>query len=249
VKTFSIAYGRGLSGRLVVLNDLTTLIDQRDELDLLKQILTRHFRHNIRNEVSVIEGYASELHDIGDDAVQEMADVVQTRAAHLLREAEKARELERVFSAQSMVTVSLADLISRVLEPYQDCPDIEARSSVEDVEVVVHPQFSVAIEELVENAIAHDDGDGPVRVTIRSRVADDTVVLDVEDDGPGIPQTEIDVLETYEETPLKHSAGLGLWLVKLVVSRQNGSLNIDADADGSRVEITLHRALETAPTA
>lgn len=248
VKTSPISYGRGLTGRLVVLNDVTTLVDQRDELDLIKQILTRHFRHNIRNEVNVIEGYASELQTVGDETVAEMASIVQARASHLLREAEKARVLERVFTADSLETVSLADLTSRVLDAYRDRPDIEVLSNVDDVAVLVHPQLSLALEELIENAIVHDDGDEPVRVTVSSSVAEDSVVLRLEDTGPGIPQMEIDVLETNEETPLKHSTGIGLWLVKIVVSRQNGNLRIDADTDGSRIEITLQRPPKTANT-
>jgi|GEM_PF-490080 len=254
-RTSRIAYGRGLTGKLVVLSDVTAIKQRQDELDLLTQILTRLFRHDMRNDLNIILGYASQIQrgeserryggDLRqreeDERVAEAAEMILDRARRLQGEAEKVRELEKVFAYREPVLVSLREEIERVLASYEDRSDVVARSSVDDVTVEVHPQFAVALTELLENAIAHHDGPGPPEIDVSSTVTEDDVVLVVEDDGPGMPTTEIEVLEAGEETSLQHSSGIGLWLVKLIVTRLDGELAIESGPDGTRVEIRLPR--------
>jgi len=240
-RTSSITYGRGPGGKLVLLSDVTALKQRRDELDLLKQILTRVFRHNMRNDLNVIEGYASQIRDDGGERFAATADRIRERASRLLEEAEKAQELEQLFVYQEPVRVSLREEVASVLTPYEGRSDVVVRSAVDDVTVEVHPQFGVALEELVENAITHHDSADPAQVTVSSAVTDDGVVLRIEDDGPGIPAEEIRVLEANAETSLQHSSGVGLWLVKLIVTRLEGDLTIESGSDGARIEIRLSR--------
>ncbi|WP_369333753.1 ATP-binding protein [Halorubrum sp. SP9] len=52
-----------------------------------------------------------------------------------------------------------------------------------------------AIEQLVENAVEHSEGTPP-RVEITASVNETSVELVIADNGPGIPQTELDVIES-----------------------------------------------------
>jgi len=240
-RTSSIAYGRALTGKLVVLSDVTALKRRQDELDLYRQILTRLFRHNMRNDLNIVEGYASRISETGDERFADEAEIIQSRARRLQGEAEKVRELEKALAYRDPVRLSLREEVDRVLAPYEGRSDVVVRSSVDDVTVSVHPQFVVALEELVENAVAHHDGRGRLEVDVSSEVTDDRVVLVVEDSGPGVPSAEIEVLDAEEETSLQHSSGIGLWLVKLVVTRLDGDLEIESGPEGTRIEIHLPR--------
>ena len=97
--------------------------------------------------------------------------------------------------------------------------------------------LQAVLTELLTNAVQH--GDDP-EVSVAFDAAAHT--LSVVDTGPGIPDLEIEVLRTGTETPNKHGQGLGLWLVKWGVDRLGGSIHIDADGSGTRVEITLPAA-------
>jgi len=78
----------------------------------------------------------------------------------------------------------------------------------------------------VENALNHHDGAGVerddggpwVRVALRRERSDgetdDCFVLTVADDGPGIPDHEVEAVESGRETALEHGSGLGLWVVE-----------------------------------
>ena len=49
----------------------------------------------------------------------------------------------------------------------------------------------------------------------------------VADDGPGIPEQELDILRKGHETQLQHGSSLGLWLAYWLVSAMGGDLRFD----------------------
>ena len=69
--------------------------------------------------------------------------------------------------------------------------------------------------------------------------ARDVVVL-LRDNGPGIPEDEVETLEQGYETDLKHLSGLGLWLVYWIVDMSGGAIAFEPnDPRGSVVELRL----------
>lgn len=75
-------------------------------------------------------------------------------------------------------------------------------------------------------------------------VANGMVTVSIVDNGPGMPEMEVDILtEGEEETEIYHSQGLGLWLVHLIVRRSGGKITIQTDASkGTEVSITIPQA-------
>lgn len=111
--------------------------------------------------------------------------------------------------------------------------------------------FQAALSNLVENAIQHNPDPAP-SVTLTVTVSERLVHVAVADDGPGIPATERRILEDGE-TPLQHSAGVGLWLVYCFVEQAGHELTFEPSAaDGSEVRFALDRApspVDTGPNA
>lgn len=110
--------------------------------------------------------------------------------------------------------------------------------------VLAHPHLDVAICELVENAIRHNDTDTltvEVSVTPAAVRPDGTRMcrIDVRDTGQGIPQLEIEALTQPEETPLGHGRGLGLWLVSAIVEQSAGHLEFPDTEHGTAVRLWL----------
>jgi signal transduction histidine kinase len=50
------------------------------------------------------------------------------------------------------------------------------------------------------------------------------IAVRVADDGPGIPQSEVDALRRGHETPTDHGSGLGLWVTNWIVDTLDGEL-------------------------
>jgi len=98
-------------------------------------------------------------------------------------------------------------------------------------------EFETALAELVTNAIRHDS-EGETSVSLDARDDGEWIILTVTDDGPGIPASEVAVLESGEETPLNHGTGLGLWLVNWVVTHYGGSFQLSGE-DGTVATLRL----------
>ncbi len=93
-----------------------------------------------------------------------------------------------------------------------------------ELSVRASSRLQQALEELITNAIVHNDIQPP-EVEIVAAKDENAITIDIIDNGPQIPEMERDVLvEPQERTPLYHGSGLGLWLVKLIVSRSNGQI-------------------------
>jgi signal transduction histidine kinase/DNA-binding response OmpR family regulator len=100
-----------------------------------------------------------------------------------------------------------------------------------------------AITNLLVNALRH--GSGPVKATLRaSRDANGDPLLEVVDDGPGIaPEHRAHVFERFYRAHGEHSAGsygLGLWLVREVIERHHGTVELlDSEHRGAHFRLRI----------
>jgi len=208
------------------------------------QVLARVLRHNIRNEMSVVSGTAQVVrNETDEDDIAAMATRIEEASDQLLAQADKQREIVRLLMEPSAETsLRLADAIDDVVERLSErYPGTEIAVDVpSDLRLTTLPELRQAIEELVENAIVHADREPP-EVTISARSRHRSVEIRIEDNGPGIPSAERQVItEEAEIDALLHSSGMGLWLVNRTVTRAGGTIRFeDADPRGSVVTLVV----------
>ncbi|WP_135820838.1 sensor histidine kinase [Halostella litorea] len=238
-----IEQGGSATGSLIVLREVTRLRERERELDLLKQVFSRVFRHNIRNELTVLNGEAraiAELDESGTFAEPTGRILVSTN--QLLAHAEKAISFRRVIDAEpTAVRTDLGAVAAEQVRAVRtDYPDLSIETDLpDDVHVDCHPAVGKAVRELLDNAVRHHPGDVRVSVTVRRDGATGTLV--VADDGPGIDPHEVATLEANEESDLQHGSGVGLWLVDLIARKCDGTFTIDADSPlgGTRAKLSF----------
>lgn len=76
-------------------------------------------------------------------------------------------------------------------------------------------------------------------IWIRLRKEEDTIRLDVEDNGPGLPQDRMDSLATPYFTLLPKGTGLGLAIVKKILQDHKGSLVFGQSSHDAGAKITI----------
>ncbi|UXN58453.1 sensor histidine kinase [Phyllobacterium zundukense] len=98
------------------------------------------------------------------------------------------------------------------------------------------PALTRAIGNLVRNAIDHCGGRGEISVTVSSRGE-----ISVTDEGPGIPADHQELVfePFYRVTPKSQGAGLGLSLVKQIVTNHGGRISLQSSPHGTKVTIQL----------
>ncbi|WP_229125069.1 hybrid sensor histidine kinase/response regulator [Halapricum desulfuricans] len=221
-------------------------ITERKEREQHLQVLERVLRHNIRNDIHVIRGFAEAIQDATSGTIATHAESIRTKSDQLVDTANKQRMITEVLLERPVQdTFEINDLLQHVTQSVaEDYPDATIHVHCpEDITVVASSRIGQAVEELLVNAIQHNDTASPVVKTTVSR-DDEHVSLDIADNGPAIPDMEQQVGTRGEKVdPLYHGSGLGLWLVYWIVTRSDGTVVFEEnDPSGNRVKIELPRS-------
>lgn len=227
------------SGSIGSLRDIHDRKQRERDLELLKQLLTRVFRHNVRNRLLVVQGHAEMIRRQSEDDISACADKIIQSAEQLLTHAEKARDIEQVVELDERTDIDLAAMVSSLLADVQaDNPNADITEALpEAVTVEAHPMLKTAVEELLDNAIRHAPSDVTANVQVWIEETDDSVTLFVEDESGGLTDHEIEVLRSGGEGPLEHSSGVGLWLVYWIVESSGADMIAHRTDDGSLMGI------------
>lgn len=211
------------------------------------QVLSRLFRHNVRNELTIIGGLTETIaanHQY-PAVVERKAEALQEAVQSLHQLAEEAEEINRTLRDFSSSTAGdcIPSIGSLVGQYRADFPDAKIETELpESQPLVAVDRCEVAVAQLIDNAIRHNPAERPyVRVRVSSVAVGDWVDIVVEDDGPVIPQTERSVLTGESEIDqISHGSGLGLWLVKWTVEKAGGQLSFEErSAGGNRIRLRL----------
>jgi len=216
---------------------------ERRRREGLISVINRVLRHNVRNELSVINGYAEMLAaDLDGDTASKADRIVET-ADRLLDLTESAREIEA--NRNQSPDVEPVDLVPIVEESVRQLRERypDASVTVESPETAVVqalPRVETALWELLDNAAKHG-GERP-SVEVEVRETDDRILIAIADDGPGLPESERQVLATGAEEPLVHGQGLGLWLAYWLIGNFDGEIDIPEHRQGTTVEVRLPKS-------
>ncbi len=220
-----------------VIKDITEEREKQQQINVFDRVL----RHNLRNDLNVIRGTAESIESSAAGEIAEYGEQIISKSDRLLKAAAKQRDIMDVLRQEpehkSIAIESVLRQVATVMrrkypdaELTVDCPtglSLEASGRL--------PQ---ALKELVENGILHNDR-REAEVRLAAEQGDGSVRVTIADNGPPIHEMERDVLvKPQERTPLYHGSGLGLWLVKLIVSRSNGEITFgESSLDGNTITI------------
>lgn len=230
-------------GYTVTLHDVTVERQRKQQL----QVLNRALRHNLRNDLNAVVGFA-ELLEAETTSEQRYAARIRETVVDLIDMSEKTREIESfVGTERGDHTAPLSTVIQRAVEEVKSTfPGAVIRVNCAGGSVHVNESVLVAVlRELIENGIEHDDsGDPWVELTARNDGTDEyPLTITVVDNGPGIPDHELAPIREGVETPLEHGSGLGLWLVEWGVRTLDGEIEFGTtDSRGSIATLRLHTA-------
>jgi signal transduction histidine kinase len=204
--------------------------------------------HEVKNPLAGILGYAQlTLRKLEPDSpFRKNLDVIEKETrrcteiiSNLLKfarqekAATKATDINEVVEAALTIVdhqLSINDVkISKELEP--DLPEIEA--SANQLQQVI---MNFAIN--AQQAIGEEGGN----LVVRTRKKDESIVIEIEDDGPGIPmEIRANIFEPFFTTKRAgEGTGLGLSVTYGIVKDHGGDLRIeDPPGGGTRFVVTL----------
>ena len=220
---------------LAIYTDVTD--ERRYERHL--EVVHRLFRHDLRNDLQVIIGTATEVEkQAADSDVADLARRIVARAEQITDVGREAQRIEQVLlDDEEPKSVDLAELCRTAVRERRPFDEVSVSVDVPaEIRAQSTGQLRTAIEALLDNAVEHGGQSVLLYVT---RVGDEAVV-GVADDGDGIPEEHRGpVFENHAITGLRHSRGLGLWLVRWVAEASGGRIRYHRDDGVTTVSMAL----------
>jgi signal transduction histidine kinase len=201
-------------------------------------------RHDLRNDLNVIRGYAERVDSdrAAADAESETdaATVVAGKADEALTRIETSRAIvDTLVGEPDLEPVDVVEMTAELGSRIEDTHRVTLTTDLPDRGTVsANAGLRSVLDNLLENAAEHNDADSP-KIEVAADVQAETVRLVVRDNGPGIP-------DRREETILDGGGAEGgtggLSLVAKLVHGYGGSVRIeDNDPRGTAVVLELPR--------
>ncbi|MEQ6903565.1 HAMP domain-containing sensor histidine kinase [Nocardioides sp. YIM 152588] len=217
--------------------------------------------HELRTPLTAIRGYAEALADgvVGPEEVAEVGATLRAESERLGRYVADLLALARLQAAEFQVAPVKTDLGALVAEAGRAWATTAATSGVRVAAEPTGPlpartdpdRVRQVVDTLVDNAVrvlAAEQTPAPLVVLAARGAPDDSgeVVVEVRDNGPGIPEAEWDaafqpgILHARAPAARTGAQGLGLAIAHRLALRLGGTLAVDrAPEGGARFTLTL----------
>ncbi|SFG49718.1 Signal transduction histidine kinase [Halopelagius inordinatus] len=216
---------------------------RRELLDYLNALL----RHEVLNTANVIEGYAELLEDTSEEGTptRKYAGIIGRQTTDLTRVTKDVRILLRTVEEEPILhrtnlSEVLNDELVKITDRYEGVETDVTVPEAEETYVRADDLLRRIFSNLLSNAVEHNDAPTP-RVSVTVSTTEETVVVRVADNGPGIPEAERDGL--FDTTTGGRDHGIGLTIIGRLAERYEGSVELtETGPDGSVFSVELPRA-------
>lgn len=218
------------------------LAQKTDQLEALNRVV----RHDIRSDMNVIYGWATELEEHVDEEGEEGLKGVLAASRHVIELTEEAREFIATLGAEEDADLESIELrqqlrteLDKQREMYPEA-DFLIEGDLAAVSVRANKMLSSVFRNLLVNAVEHNQSDSP-EVRVETDVRSAVVQIRIADNGPGIPDDwKEDIFGKGEKDPAAGGTGIGLYLVHSLVEAYGGEVWVeDNEPTGSVFVVEL----------
>ncbi len=231
---------------------LNDMLDKIEELVGNLRMTTNSIAHDLRSPLSRLRQRVERLTDPDSEAPDRETDAARALAEvdHLLRVFSQLTEISRAEAGLGRDEFEDVDLktlvrdVSEFYEPVAQEQGVTLTIQGQAAPVPGHkPLLAQALSNLLENALRYaPDGSS---LTILLTDTDSGLTLSVRDQGPGVPEDQLDRLAqpfvTLDPARTDQSSGLGLALVAAIARMHGGHFKASNGEPGLEASITIAR--------
>jgi len=214
---------------------------QRDNLEVLNQVV----RHDIRNELQLVVAYAEILAEYVQEEGDSYLTQIQEAARNAVTVTKTARDVMEVMlkTDGALKPVALRSTVEHQIEEIRSSNEravVRIDGSIPTVSVLADDMLEAVFRNLLKNAIQHNDKPVP-EVIASATEREDRIQVRIADNGPGIPESRKSALfEKGERGIDSDGTGLGLHLVDTLLERYGGDISIeDNEPEGAVFVVEL----------
>ena len=222
-------------------------------LDRLKSNFIAITSHELRTPLGLILGHATFLREMIDEEHRDPIETIIRNATRLKEIIESLTEVDNYEAGVARIhqnAVSISKIVKDVVSSFQDMAsskNITLRADTHDEDLQVEAdanKITVAISNLVRNAITFTNEGGEVLVTVE--LVTGHVQVSVKDNGIGIPASDLSfIFDRFFQVELhltRHHTGMGLGLsvAKTMIELHGGRIWVESvEGKGSTFSFLL----------
>jgi signal transduction histidine kinase len=204
--------------------------DGRQKLDKLVHIgeLTSRITHDMRNPLTVIINYSTMVrknskNKLDKKSLDQLA-LIEEEARKMYHQIEDVLNYVKL-PPLKLQTHSLHDILKKVIDRTQTSDDVTIHLPKNNPQIVCDiDKLEIVFVNLMSNAIEAMDKSGTI--TINSAETKDSVIIEVEDSGPGINDSNLEKIFEPLFTTKTTGTGLGLASCKNIIERHRGTITV-----------------------
>lgn len=247
IKKAFILSGREKIGKVIAVQDISDI----KRLENMRSQFVANVTHELKTPLTSIKGFAETLKYVEDEETREkFLDIIDSEAERLSRLISDILVLSKIESStttedEDFKPYMVIDEVISIVKNMAESKNISLIIEKSEQDIKLHgdkDKFLQLVLNLTENGIKYSNEGSTVK--IRSFIKKGDYVLQVEDNGIGIPKEDIPrIFERFyrvDKSRKSGGTGLGLAIVKHIVKIFNGEINIESELNkGSIFTVTI----------
>ena len=238
--------------------DVGALVDAFGEMtqelsstEIFRSDFIHNFSHEFKTPIISIRGFAKQLceNDLSDEQKKEFAKIILDESEHLANMSSNVLLLSRLESQEIITDKELFSLDEQlrncmlIFEEQWSEKNIEIIMDLDEVEYFQNQDLLFHVwTNLIGNAVKFTPENGNIEVCCHH--SNDCIYVKIKDNGIGMSSdTAAHIFEKFYQGDLSHATngnGLGLPLVKQILSMMNGRITVDSALDkGTSFTVSL----------
>lgn len=204
--------------------------DVRQKMDKLVHIgeLTSRITHDMRNPLTVIINYATMVRKNAKNKLDKKSldqlELIEDEARKMYHQIEDVLNYVKL-PPLKLQTHSLHDVLKKVIERVHIGDDVEINLPKTNPLITCDiDKMEIVFVNLITNAIEAMNKSGTISINVSENK--DTIIIEIEDSGPGINQENIEKIFEPLFTTKTTGTGLGLASCKNIIDRHQGTISV-----------------------
>ena len=247
IKKAFILSGREKIGKVIAGQDISDI----KRLENMRSQFVANVTHELKTPLTSIKGFAETLKYVEDEKTREkFLDIIDNEAERLSRLISDILVLSKIESStttddEDFMPYIVIDEVISIVKNMAESKNISLIVEKSEKDIKLHgdkDKFLQLVLNLVENGIKYSNEGSTVKV--RSFIKKGDYILEVEDNGIGIPKEDMPrIFERFyrvDKSRKGGGTGLGLAIVKHIVKIFNGEISIESELNkGSIFTVTI----------
>lgn len=230
---------------------------ERNKLDKLKQEWIANISHDIKTPLSSIKGYAEILsdedYDVNREEAKDYGMIINEKSDYIkelvddLNLTMKLKSSNRVLNKkdENIVRIIKDSVIQILNDPKYSNRDVEFISNKDSVIKSVDSMlFRRVINNLVYNALIHNDDKVQIKVEVKY-INEDETIINIQDNGKGIEKKDLErIFDRYyrgtNTGEVHKGSGLGMAIAKDIISAHGFDVELTSKVGkGTKIKIII----------